>query len=403
MSSLGYTVFDTAIGPCGIAWSDGGIVGVQLPEIPPAETRARLARRFPAAQEIPPPEPVRHAIDGVRALLDGEPADLTGVKLDFAAVPQDYLRIYEVARAIPPGKTLTYGEVAAKLGAPGAARLVGQAMGANPCPIIMPCHRVLAAGGDTGGFSAPGGVATKLQLLTIEGAAEARGPFGTAPADTAPGLFDLPMARPLFDPQEATAFLRRADPALARLVDRVGPLRLQLDHSSSLFAALAEAIVYQQLTAKAAATIYGRVKALFPRSLEGPTPEQLLLVPDEALRGAGLSQAKLLALRDLARRATAGEIPSLAELPGMTDEAIVERLVTVRGIGRWTAEMLLIFRLGRGDVLPADDYGLRKGYALTFDCAVPIARDLAAAGAAWRPFRTAASWYLWRALELPKA
>jgi 3-methyladenine DNA glycosylase/8-oxoguanine DNA glycosylase len=211
------------------------------------------------------------------------------------------------------------------------------------------------------------------------------------------------MARPLFDPAEATAFLRRADPALARLVDRVGPLRLQLDRSSSLFAALAEAIVYQQLTAKAAATIYGRVKALFPRSLEGPTPEQLLRVPDQALRGAGLSQAKLVALRDLARRTIAGEIPSLAELPEMSDEAIVERLIAVRGIGRWTAEMLLIFRLGRGDVLPADDYGLRKGYAVAFGGAVPNARDLAAAGAAWRPFRTAASWYLWRALDLPKA
>jgi len=261
----------------------------------------------------------------------------------------------------------------------------------------------LAAGGESGGFSAPGGVATKLQLLTIEGAAEARGPFGIAPAAASAGLFDLPMARPLFDPEEATSFLRRANPAFERLIDRVGPLRLQLDHSSSLFTALAEAIVYQQLTTKAAATIYGRVKALFPRSLEGPTPEQLLLVPDAALRGAGLSQAKLLALRDLARRATAGEIPSLVELPELSDEAIVEKLVAVRGVGRWTAEMLLIFRLGRADVLPADDYGLRKGYAQTFGGAVPSARDLAAAGAAWQPFRTAASWYLWRALELPKA
>ena len=246
--------------------------------------------------------------------------------------------------------------------------------------------------------------ATKLRLLAIEGAAEARGPFELRPAEAAsPDLFGASLAAPAFEAEPAILHLSTCHPAWGRLIERVGPFALQLDQASSLFVALAEAIVYQQLTAKAAATIYGRVKALFPRSLEGPTPEQLLLVPDEALRGAGLSQAKLLALRDLARRATAGEIPSLAELPGMTDEAIVERLVTVRGIGRWTAEMLLIFRLGRGDVLPADDYGLRKGYALTFDCAVPNARDLAAAGAAWRPFRTAASWYLWRALELPKA
>jgi methylated-DNA-[protein]-cysteine S-methyltransferase len=401
--SVGYATFETAIGPCGIAWSERGIVGVQLPEIPPSATGARLARRFPEALEAAPPDAVRNAIAAVTALLAGEPADLSDVVLDLSAVPDGYHRIYEIARAIPPGRTLTYGEIAQRLGEPGAARLVGQAMGANPFPIIMPCHRVLAAGGDTGGFSAPGGVATKLQLLAIEGAEAARGPFGTASESTAPDLFDSALAKPGFDLDAATSHLRAADPVLARLIDRVGPLRLQLDRSSSLFAALAEAIVYQQLTAKAAATIYGRVKALFPRSLDGPAPEQLLRVPDEALRGAGLSQAKLLALRDLARRAAAGEIPSLAELPGMSDEAIIERLVAVRGIGRWTVEMLLIFRLGRPDVLPVDDYGLRKGYAATFGTAVPGPHELTVAGAAWRPFRTAASWFLWRALELPKA
>ena len=405
MSTTGYSLFETAIGSCGIAWGAAGITGVQLPAIPPSQTYTYLARRFPDAQNTTPPAPVQHAIDGIIALLRGEAADLSAIELDLTDVPDFQRRIYAIARAIPPGATLTYGEIAAKLGEPGAARAVGQAMGSNPYPIIMPCHRVLAAGGDTGGFSAPGGVATKLQLLAIEGAPEARGPFETRPAEpsTGLGLFDAAPIAPDFDAALAIAHLRGADPALARLIDRVGPLRLQLDQSSSLFVALAEAIVYQQLTAKAASTIFGRVKALFKHSLDGPTPEQLLLVADDKLRGAGLSQAKLLSLRDLATRAVAGEIPSLAELRGMDDATIVDRLIAVRGIGRWTAEMLLIFRLGRPDVLPADDYGLRKGYALTFGTAPPTAKELAAAGAAWQPFRTAASWYLWRVLELPKS
>jgi|HubBroStandDraft_1064217.scaffolds.fasta_scaffold00269_15 methylated-DNA-[protein]-cysteine S-methyltransferase len=401
MTTLGYTLFETEIGTCGLAWSTAGITGVQLPEIPPAEAAAALARRFPGAVPTTPPEPVRQAVAGIQALLRGEAVDLGRVALDLGAVPDFHRRIYDIARSIPPGATLTYGEIAARLGEPGAARAVGRAMGANPCPILMPCHRVLAAGGETGGFSAPGGVATKLLLLSIEGAAEAQGPFQSGPSvpSEPAGLFASAPVSPDFDPDRAIAYLRAVDPELARLIDRVGPLRLQLDQRSSLFAALAEAIIYQQLTAKAAAAIFGRVKALFKHSLDGPNPEQILHIADDKLRGAGLSRAKLLALRDLARRAAEGTIPTLAELRAMPDETIVERLTAVRGIGRWTVEMLLIFRLGRPDILPADDWGLRKGYALAFGGVPPTARELAAAGEAWRPFRTAASWYLWRASD----
>jgi methylated-DNA-[protein]-cysteine S-methyltransferase len=408
MTGQFYTVFDTAIGCCGIAWGPDGIIGVQLPDIPPAETASRLARRFPAARAAAPPEAERRAIDGITALLAGAAIDLGTVELDLRQVPEGYRAIYAIARRIPPGATLTYGEIAERLGEPGAARLVGQAMGANPFPILMPCHRVLAAKGETGGFSAPGGIATKLRLLAIEGAPAARGPFSTEPAtpETAPGLFDdalLDDWGPGCDAAVAAAHLAAADPALARLIGRVGPMRLPLDRRSSLFAALAEAIVYQQLTAKAAATIYGRVKALFKHAPDGPRPEQLRLVAEDALRGAGLSRNKILALRDLAAHAEAGEIPSLAQAQTMSDDAIIERLVAVRGVGRWTAQMLLIFRLGRPDVLPEDDYGLRKGYAAVFGGLPPDPRELAAAGQAWRPFRTAAAWYLWRAAELPKS
>jgi methylated-DNA-[protein]-cysteine S-methyltransferase len=163
------TDFETAIGRCGIAWSDSGIVGVQLPERSDAATRARLRGRFAAATEAEPPAGIRKAIDGIVALLAGEDAgDLGDVELDLSAVPEFNAAVYRIARTIPPAETLTYGEIAQRLGDRALARDVGQALGANPIPIIVPCHRVLAAGGRAGGFSARGGVTTKLRLLEIE-------------------------------------------------------------------------------------------------------------------------------------------------------------------------------------------------------------------------------------------
>ena len=204
----------------------------------------------------------------------------------------------------------------------------------------------------------------------------------------------------LFDPEIAVAHLRASDAALARVIDAAGPFGLELLRTSSLFAALAEAIVYQQLSNKAAATIFGRVCALVPRGRRGLTAEHILRLSDESLRAAGLSRAKLLALRDLAQKAVVGEIPTLAEARRLTDAALVERLTAVRGIGRWTAQMLLIFRLGRPDVLPVDDYGIRKGFAVAFRRRALPTRDAVEKRALrWQPYRTVASWYLWRAAE----
>jgi methylated-DNA-[protein]-cysteine S-methyltransferase len=167
---IGFAVFDTAIGHCGIAWSERAIVGAQLPEGDEARTRDRMAARFPGTREAVPPPAVRRAIDVVAASLRGEPADLSTVELDMTGVPEFHRRVYEVARAIPAGSTLTYGDIATRLAAPGSARAVGQALGRNPFAPVVPCHRILAAGGKTGGFSAGGGVATKLRILAIEGA-----------------------------------------------------------------------------------------------------------------------------------------------------------------------------------------------------------------------------------------
>lgn len=203
------------------------------------------------------------------------------------------------------------------------------------------------------------------------------------------------------DPVHALPHLKALDPRLGLLIDRVGPFRLKLAALQRPLEALAEAIVYQQLTGKAASTIFKRVRALFPGS-RFPSATQLLGISEAALRSAGLSRAKTAAIRDLAARTLDGTVPRLGELREMTDDQIVERLVQVRGIGRWTVEMLLIFRLGRPDVLPAHDYGIRKGFALAFGSRqLPSPAQIEKRGARWRPYRTVASWYLWRALELP--
>ncbi|MEV6908731.1 methylated-DNA--[protein]-cysteine S-methyltransferase [Amycolatopsis sp. NPDC051071] len=170
MTATGYAVFGTAIGDCGIAWNERGVIAVQLPEGSEEKTRTRLTARLPEAVESTPTDEVQRAIDGVVSLLGGKRTDLTGVELDYEGVPEFHHRVYEFIRSIPAGKTLTYGDIANSLGMPGGAQAVGQAMGRNPFPIIVPCHRVLAAGGKDGGFSARGGVATKRRMLVIEGA-----------------------------------------------------------------------------------------------------------------------------------------------------------------------------------------------------------------------------------------
>jgi methylated-DNA-[protein]-cysteine S-methyltransferase len=179
-----FAIFDTGLGSCGIVWSSRGIAGVQIHDGNESATRARLLRRFAGAKEAPPPAEVQRAIDGIVALLRGEHRDLSDVAIDTERIPAFNRKVYDVARTVPPGATLTYGEIAERLGDKLLARDVGQALGQNPIPLIVPCHRVLAAGGKTGGFSAPGGVISKLRLLTIEGAQ----PGG-------PTLFDhLPLA-----------------------------------------------------------------------------------------------------------------------------------------------------------------------------------------------------------------
>jgi methylated-DNA-[protein]-cysteine S-methyltransferase len=182
MNARGFTLFDTPVGTCGLAWGEYGITGASLPGASAEATRAHLRRRNPALRETAPSADMLAAIDRITRLLRGEPDDLLDLALDMRAIPAFDRSVYEIARRIRPGNTRTYGDIAIELGDPYAARSVGQALGANPFPIVVPCHRVMASGGKAGGFSAPGGTRTKLRLLEIEG----------APLGGTPGLFDPP-------------------------------------------------------------------------------------------------------------------------------------------------------------------------------------------------------------------
>jgi methylated-DNA-[protein]-cysteine S-methyltransferase len=183
-----FALFDTAIGHCGLAWDARCIIGVQLPEATVRQTRGRMLQRFPGAQEAQPAGEAQRAMDGIIALLRGEQSDLSAVVLDMDAIPPFHRRVYSAARKIPRGTTMTYGALAERIGAPGAARVIGQALARNPFAIIVPCHRVVASGGRSGGFSASGGVTTKLRLLAIEGV---QGQSAAKPIDAA-GIAAMP-------------------------------------------------------------------------------------------------------------------------------------------------------------------------------------------------------------------
>jgi methylated-DNA-[protein]-cysteine S-methyltransferase len=381
-----YCYFNTAIGPCGLLWNEHAIERVQLPEKTLAEFRRRLTDKAKPCQEVElgaAPAWVQDAAERLQTLLHKGQVDLSPIPIDTSHMPPFFRQVYEAARMIPPGQTSTYGALAQAVGSPGAARAVGQAMGRNPLPLIIPCHRVMAAGGKLGGFTAFGGLVTKQQLLAIEsaGALDWQGDFTGATA-------------------QAVAWLQKQDPILGTLIDRVGPCRLQAKHGSSVFAALAEAIVYQQLHGKAASTIFGRFRALYPSGVF-PSPAEVLNTAEDQLRAVGLSRSKMLSLLDLADRIQRGLLPDMAELARMSDQEVIDVLTQVRGIGPWTAEMLLIFDLGRLDILPVTDYGVRKGFALTFrKRELPSAEILLRHGERWKPFRSLASWYLWRAVDL---
>jgi DNA-3-methyladenine glycosylase II len=199
----------------------------------------------------------------------------------------------------------------------------------------------------------------------------------------------------------AVSHLKSVDPKLALLMERVGPCELRVRTELDIFQSLLRSIVYQQLAGAAASAILGRVVNCVCQNGDYPNPRQILDAPEETLRAAGLSRNKLLAVKDLAQKAVEGVVPTRAQARRLSDAELIERLITIRGIGVWTVEMLLIFGLGRPDVLPVADYGVRKGFQRTFKTReLPKPKQMLKRGESWRPYRSIASWYLWRASEL---
>jgi len=357
----------TAIGPLEITYGARALSGIKL-----LEAGARLKR-------VPKDAPsfLREASQSLALHLAGKPQDFTDVPLDYVGLPKFHARVYEASRRVSSGTMATYGELAARVGSPGASRAVGQAMAKNPFFVVVPCHRITSASRKLGGFSAPGGVATKKRMLEMEGAF---------------------LEPPPYDVARALRELRACDSALASVMDRAGDRRPRIEPTKSLFEALGRSIVYQQLSGSAAGAIHRKYAALFPN--HHPAPDHLMKLSDSTVRKAGLSGAKLAALRDLAQKTLAGELPTLARARTMTDDAIIESLTRVRGIGPWTVHMLLIFRLGRPDVLPTADYGVRKGFAKTYGKrGLPNAHTIEKHAERWRPWRSVGTWYMWRALE----
>ena len=374
----GQVVFPTAIGACRMEWQDDKITSLTL-----LDGRALPGR---PAQDSSAPRWVRQVQRRLTLHLEGTIQDLSTTPLDFAGIPPFHQEVYRVALAIPAGEPISYGQLAARAGSPQAARAVGQAMRRNPFLLIVPCHRVVAAGGGLGGFSSVGGVTTKRRLLSIEKRAVAE----EDRARESRWPFEIDLAR---------RHLRKHDPELGQAIGRLGAVRFVRQSGRSPYRALFRAIVYQQLHVKAASTILGRVLALYaPKQF--PAPENLLTTPETELRAAGLSRNKTAAVRDLSVKVLDGTVPSVRRLSGMDDETIIEQLVAVRGIGRWTAEMFLISLLGRPDVMPVDDLGVRKGFGLVFGGEpVPPPGVILERAEAWRPYRTVATWYLWQAAD----
>ncbi len=388
MKQVAYCLFETPLGSCGIAWREAGnsstspaVISLQLPEATTKRTESRIARNSGARKSSAPPPRIAEVIKKICKHLQGEAQDFRDITVDLDGAGPFARQVYEAAREIPTGQTRTYGELANALSQPTAARAVGQALGRNPIALIIPCHRVLAAGGKPGGFSAHGGRATKARMLAIEGVS-----FGPPPT-----------IRSNRDFRRAARLLSARDPRLARCMAK--PIELKLKPEQSPYTSLFEAVVHQQLSPKAASTILSRVKSLYPGSTI-PEPGDLLNTPGRLLRGAGLSRAKAAALKDLAAKVLDGTVPSSEKIVALSDEEITRRLTSIYGVGRWTVEMLLIFHLGRMDVFPVDDYALRKSIAKVYGMKeVPSPRQLNALGESWRPQRTVASLYLWNAIK----
>ena len=380
---MAFALLETRLGPCAVEWSEVGLTRLALGRTAEALREGFLARGVLESRRSP--RFVREATALLKQHLSGRPQDFGSVPLDLARASPTFRDVALALRETQAGATVEAETLAARLALPGGSARLRQLLARNPVPFLLPGHRVLGAGGLLGAWG--GGEALHERLLSLETMAH-------PPLHGADGAPAGPRV------QEALAHLRARDPLLGELIERVGPFHLTLRRGQSPYEALARSIVGQQITGRAAQAILRRLASQF--GTPGvPPPARIRKATDVQLRAAGLSGGKARAFRDLAAHALAGDVPSWAVLRRWPDEQILSTLTEIHGVGRWTVEMVLLFRLGRPDVLPLGDYGIRKGYARTFTRGrLPSARELQRRGWRWRPFRSIASWYLWRALEL---
>jgi methylated-DNA-[protein]-cysteine S-methyltransferase len=330
-----------------------------------------------------------HAIEQIKYYFADKSFDFSEISLDLSLCNDFARKLYKILQKTEPGDTMSYKSLALAVGKPGASRAVGRAIAANPIPLIIPCHRVVKSDGKIGGFSATGGVEQKIRMLQLEGVKFSRDKNSILPPE--------PLKQKNIN--TGIEYLCRQDSNLNSFIKKLANFKLNVDAISSPFQSLLEAIVYQQLTGKAARTIYQRLLDLFCSNGK-IHPLDIIRAPESELREVGLSKNKILAAKDLAEKTLEGIVPDLKQLKRMSDFDIISNLTKIRGIGRWTVEMLLIFKLGRPDILAADDYGLRKGYAILKNKEkLPSPAELKKEGAAFRPWRTILSWYLWRIAE----
>lgn len=369
-----HRIFTTAIGDCAVAWRQRGLTRLWLPEATRATLESQI-QQAKAGTSAPLPPWCAKAVERIQRHCEDGYGALQRVPIDLEGLSPFRQNVYSALRQVRRGSTLSYTQLAERAGHPGAQRAIGTAMAQNPLPLVVPCHRVLSSTG-SGGFSAHGGLETKAQLLAKEGVC-------LRPQE----VFDYDIAK-------ARRVLRKSSRAMAQLVDRVGAFRMQPSASASTEESLARAIVFQQLTAAAASSIYRRLVAQLGGKLDA---KKIAEQSPAQLRSAGLSKNKVLAIKALAQRSLAAEVPSLLALSQRSNESVVAELSQFRGIGRWSVEMLLMFRLGRSDVMPLGDYGVRKGFGRSHGIAKPSRFQLREAAETWRPYRSVASWYLWRA------
>jgi len=371
----GSHVFPWKLGSVGLVWGPRGIVKVAMSGPDTQTVASSLAAEHPGAAVVRrPPAPVAEAVRRIKGLAAGKADTLRDIPVDLDGCSDFSRTVYRNLRRVRPGRVTTYGELARRSGRPGAARAIGRIMGANPVPLIVPCHRCVGADGALTGFSSDGGIELKARLLHFEG--HVRNP------EHARGI----------------AHLRRRDPVLRKVIDAYGPYLAVPDRPGPPYDVLVRAIIHQQLSVKAGRTIARRVAALTPGP-RFPTPQEMLALDPADLRAAGLSGSKVSFVRDLAARVADGRL-KLRSLDRMTDDEAIATLTQVRGIGVWSAHMHLIFHMGRLDVLPVGDLGVVNAAARLYDLGdKPTVAQLEAVAEPWRPYRSLGAWYLWRSLE----